>query len=130
MPTEGAHVKISRVSYTPVRVRIHLVQLLLVTHPVETAPDLARTLVEEGLAACVNILPGCRSIYRWEGKTCDETESMLLIKSALQPIEQLISEITRRHPHDCPEVIVLPLAGGHAPYLRWVEENSLGKDGP
>ncbi|MGE4631617.1 MAG: divalent-cation tolerance protein CutA [Planctomycetota bacterium] len=104
-----------------------MVQLLLVTHPVESAPEFARNLVEEGLCACVNILPACRSIYRWEGKTCDETESMLIIKTAMQPIEQLISEITQRHPHDCPEVIVLALEGGHAPFLRWVEENSLGK---
>ncbi|MAW78263.1 MAG: divalent-cation tolerance protein CutA [Planctomycetes bacterium] len=106
-----------------------MVQLLLVTHPLETAHELARNLVEEGLAACVNILPGCRSIYRWEGKTCDEIESMLFIKSARQPVGELISEITKRHPYECPEVIVLPLEGGHAPYLRWVEENSTGKEG-
>ena len=101
--------------------------MLLVTHPVETAPQLARDLVEEGLAACVNIVPGCTSTYRWEGKTCAEQESLLFIKSAQQPTEQLIAEIVQRHPYDCPEVIVLPLEGGHPPYLRWVEENSMGK---
>ncbi|MGE4619299.1 MAG: divalent-cation tolerance protein CutA [Planctomycetota bacterium] len=101
--------------------------MLLVTHPVETAPQLARDLVEEGLVACVNIVPGCISTYRWEGKTCTEQESLLFIKSAQQPTEQLIAEIVQRHPYDCPEVIVLPLEGGHPPYLRWIEENSTGK---
>ena len=110
------------------RARIALVQLFLVTHPEESAHELASNLVEDGLAACVNILPGCRSIYRWEGKTCDEAESLLLIKSARQPVSELVSEITKRHPHECPEVIVLPLEGGHPPYLRWVEENSTRKE--
>ncbi|MEC9476176.1 MAG: divalent-cation tolerance protein CutA [Planctomycetota bacterium] len=110
--------------------RVALAQLFLVTHPVDTADHLARNLVEEGLAACVNIVPGCRSIYRWEGKTCDEPESLLLIKSARQPVSDLIDEITKRHPHDCPEVIALPIEGGHEPYLRWVEENSSGKESP
>ena len=105
-----------------------MVKLFLVTHPVDTAAELARKLVEDGLAACVNILPGCRSVYRWEGKICDEPESLLLIKSARQPTSDVIQEITNRHPYDCPEVIMLPLEGGHSPYLRWIEEHSSGKE--
>lgn len=103
-------------------------QLILVSHPTVAAEDLARGLVEEGLAACVNILPGARSIYRWEGKTCDEQEVMLFIKSAIDPIERLIEIIAERHPFECPEVIVVPVVTGLGRYLRWVEEMCTGQE--
>ncbi len=103
-------------------------QLILVSHPTVAAEDLARDLVEEGLAACVNILPGVRSIYRWEGKSCDEQEAMLFIKSAIDPIERLIEIISKRHPYECPEVIVVPVVTGLERYLRWVEETCTGQE--
>ena len=103
-------------------------QLILVSHPTVGAEDLARGLVEEGLAACVNILPGARSIYRWQGKTCDEQEVMLFIKSAIDPIERIIEIIAKRHPFECPEAIVVPVVTGLGRYLRWVEETCAGQE--
>ena len=104
------------------------VHLVLVSHPPDSAAELARGLVEEGLAACVNIMPGSRSIYRWEDKTCETEEVILTIKTAREPIEELIKTIARRHPHECPEVIVIPVTTGLDRYMQWVEKMSGKKE--
>ena len=91
-----------------------------------TAPDgdvaatLARTLVEERLAACVNLIPRVRSIYRWEGEIQDDSEVVLLIKSQRKRSEALAARIKDLHPYELPEVLVLPVSGGSAPYLDWI----------
>ena len=103
-------------------------QLILVSHPTDGAEDLARGLVEEGLAACVNILPGARSIYRWQGKIEDERECLLVMKTVADPIERIIEIIAKRHPFECPEVIVVPVVTGLGRYLRWVEETCAGQE--
>lgn len=105
-----------------------ILHLILVSHPPDSAASLARGLVEEGLAACVNILPGSRSIYRWEDKTCDEEEVLLTIKTAREPIEELVELIASRHPHECPEVLVVPVTAGLDRYLNWVEKMSHGEE--
>jgi periplasmic divalent cation tolerance protein len=102
--------------------------LILVSHPPDSAAELARGLVEEGLAACVNIMPGSRSIYRWDDKTCEAEEVLLTIKTASEPIEELIETIARRHPHECPEVIVIPVTTGLDRYVQWVEKMSGKKE--
>ena len=99
-------------------------QLILVSHPPVGADKLARSLVDDGLAACVNIVPGARSIYRWEDETHDEQEVLLLVKSAREPLEELVEIISERHPYRCPEVIVIPVTGGLQRYIQWVEETS------
>jgi periplasmic divalent cation tolerance protein len=92
-----------------------------------TAPDeavavaLARALVEERLAACVNLIPRARSIYRWEGEIRDDSEVVLLIKSQRKRAEALAARIKALHPYELPEVLVLPVAGGSARYLEWIE---------
>jgi periplasmic divalent cation tolerance protein len=91
-----------------------------------TAPDadvagrIASTLVDERLVACVNILPGLRSLYRWEGKLCDEGEVLCLMKTRLDLFPALRDRIAALHPYQVPEIIALPLAAGSAPYLDWV----------
>ena len=91
-----------------------------------TAPDadmagrIAGTLVDEGLVACANILPGLRSIYHWEGKRCDEAEVLCLMKTRLDLFSALRDRIATLHPYQVPEIIALPLAAGSAPYLDWV----------
>jgi periplasmic divalent cation tolerance protein len=93
-----------------------------------TAPDadvagrIANTLVDERLVACVNILPGLRSIYRWESKLCDETEVLCLMKTRLNLFPALRDRIATLHPYQVPEIIALPIAAGNAPYLDWVRE--------
>lgn len=95
--------------------------VVLITVPDEKAArKLAKPLVEEGLAACVNIVPGVRSIYRWEGKTCDEPELLLVVKTRRACFEALERRVRELHPYSVPEVIALPIVEGSAPYLDWV----------
>ncbi|MET0401331.1 MAG: divalent-cation tolerance protein CutA [Cystobacter sp.] len=98
--------------------------LVLVTAPTaEQAAALARTLLEEGLAACGNVVPGLRSIYRWEGRVQDEPEALLLLKSRAPLFEALRERVVALHPYQCPEVLRVDVAAGHAPYLRWITDN-------
>ena len=86
----------------------------------DKAASIARTLVEEGLCACANLLPQVRSIYRWQGQTCDERETLAVIKTTRERFEALRDRLVSLHPYEVPEVIALPVEGGHAPYLAWV----------
>ncbi len=88
----------------------------------ESALDIARTLVSEKLAACVNIVPGARSIYRWQGKVCDEAECLLLIKSSEGLFESIRARIRQIHPYQVPEIITLPISAGDVDYLNWLQE--------
>ena len=104
----------------------HEYVLVLVTCPAERAAEIARPLVEEKLAACVNIVPGLRSIYTWEGKISDEPEALLLIKTRAALFEPLRARVLELHLYDVPEVIALPIVAGHPDYLRWVMESTRG----
>ena len=88
----------------------------------QDAQTIAETLVEKRLAACVNILPGLKSIYRWQGKVENATELLLLIKTRRGLFEQLSAELARIHPYEVPEVIALPLIDGASAYLGWLEK--------
>ena len=95
--------------------------VVLVTAPGEdVAAGLARALVEERLAACGNIVPGLRSIYRWEGKVCDEAEVLLILKTTADRFDSLRARVVELHPYDVPEVLRLDVQDGHAPYLDWL----------
>jgi periplasmic divalent cation tolerance protein len=86
----------------------------------DKAAEVARTLVEERLCACVNLLPAIRSIYRWHDAIHDEGETLAIVKTTAERVEALRDRLVALHPYDVPEVIVLPVTGGHAPYLAWV----------
>jgi periplasmic divalent cation tolerance protein len=86
----------------------------------EKAAEIAKILVEERLAACVNIIPAVRSIYRWKDAIQDESEILAIIKTTAERTEALHGRLLRLHPYQTPEVIALPVSGGHAPYLAWV----------
>lgn len=87
----------------------------------EKASELARALVEQRVAACVNIVPGARSIYRWQGKIEDAAEWMLVIKSRRDLFEKLRQAILRMHSYEVPEVIALPVVDGSEAYLEWLD---------
>jgi len=98
--------------------------LVYMTAPsAEVAADIARTVVGEQLAACGNLLPGVRSIYRWKGEICDDSEVLVLFKTTSAGFEALRARIVAVHPYECPEVIAVDIRHGHAPYLSWVSEN-------
>lgn len=86
----------------------------------ETAARIARALVEERLAACVNLVPGVRSIYRWRDRVEDEAEVLLVIKTRAERVEALGERLRALHPYEVPELVALPVAAGLAPYLEWV----------
>lgn len=97
------------------------VLVVLVTTPTpERAAELARALVEERLAACGNVVPGLRSIYRWEGEVQDDPEALLVLKTTRARFEALRDRILALHPYQVPEVIALPVEAGSAAYLAWV----------
>jgi periplasmic divalent cation tolerance protein len=97
--------------------------VVLVTAPSDTvAVELVRTLVAERLAACGNIVPAVRSIYRWQGEVQDETEVLLLLKTTRSRQAALQSRVTELHPYEVPEVLALPVLDGLAAYVGWVED--------
>ena len=101
--------------------------LVLTTCPdAEFAETLAATIVDGGLAACVNIVPGIRSIYRWKGKRESGSEQLLLIKTRAALYERLERAITEAHPYELPEVIAVTIKNGLAGYFSWIDEATSG----
>ena len=99
-------------------------QLVLCTCPdQESAQLIAEQLVDTKLAACVNILPGILSIYRWQGAVESAQEQLLLIKTTTEHYERLESAITELHPYELPEVIAIPIEYGLEKYLRWIDDS-------
>ena len=86
----------------------------------EKAAEIARVLVEERLAASVNLVPQIRSIYRWKGSVHDEIETLAIAKTTAERAEALHARLIALHPYQLPEVLALQVSGGHAPYLEWV----------
>ncbi len=89
----------------------------------DDAEPLARALVERRLAACVNLLPGMTSIYRWKGRVERDEERLLLIKTSAARFEELKQAILALHPYELPEIVALPVADGHAAYLEWLGDS-------
>ena len=75
------------------------------------------------LAACVNIIP-VESVYRWEGKLCEDREHLLIIKTVTSNADSVMHEIRNLHSYELPEMIVLPVSGGYLPYLQWLAEET------
>lgn len=86
----------------------------------EEAKRIARALVEERLAACVNISSPIRSLYRWEGQVCDDQEVLLVIKTARALFDRVRRAVEKRHSYQVPEVICLPVIDGAPNYLNWL----------
>lgn len=86
----------------------------------EEAVKIARTLVEQHLAACVNVLPGMRSFYRWKGAIEEEAELLLIIKTSRALFDRLRAELEKLHSYEVPEVLALPIVAGSPNYLNWM----------
>lgn len=94
----------------------------------ETAEAVGRELVERRLAACVNILPGMTSIYRWESAIVRDSEAVMIIKTRLALAERVIEEAKALHPYTNPALVVLPIIDGSQDYVRWLMDETQTPD--
>jgi periplasmic divalent cation tolerance protein len=91
----------------------------------EEAVALSKALVSEGLAACVNVVPYIRSIFRWKGAIEDTSEVLMVAKTIDERFEALKTRVVQLHSYEVPEVIRLEITAGHSPYLEWLKLNSV-----
>ncbi len=97
--------------------------VVLITAPsTELARDLARRLLEAGLAACVTIQPAIESLYVWEGELQHDQETLLVVKTTAAVLETLTARVQDMHPYDVPEILALRIVGGSRKYMDWIEE--------
>src|SRR5512143_1383005 len=96
--------------------------VLITASSEDEAAKIGSALVDEHLAACVNIVPGVRSLFFWEGKTQDGRELLLICKSRQPLLGRIIARVKSLHSYTVPEVIALPVVGGSEDYLRWLRE--------
>jgi periplasmic divalent cation tolerance protein len=92
--------------------------------PRDDALVIARTLVDERLAAAVNVLPGVQSVYRWQGAVEEAAEVMLIAKTRASLVPRLTARVVALHGYACPAVVAVPVCGGNADYLAWIEEQT------
>ena len=95
----------------------------IILSTIDTATEaerIARDLVDNRLASCVNISPGLQSVYRWQGEIHSDKELLLIIKTSSDKTDMAIKRIVELHPYDLPEAVVLPIESGHAAYLDWI----------
>ena len=106
------------------------VMLLYVTAPdAEVAARLARLVVEAGVAACANVLPGILSVYRWQGAVETASECALIVKTASPRVEEAIALIRAAHPYEVPAIVAWPVSGGLPAFLDWVRTESAAGPG-
>jgi len=95
--------------------------LVLTTLPnADAAAEMAKRVVDERLAACANLFPAVRSIYKWQAKVEDQNEVLILFKTRQQHFERLKSRILELHPYEVPEVLAIPVEQAYQPYLEWL----------
>ena len=101
-------------------------RVVLCNAPPDRAEEIARALVEKKLAACVNVVPGVTSIYRWKGAIERESESTLFIKTRDALVPALMDAIRKLHPYEVPEIVALPAdeAGVNPAYAKWVDDET------
>ncbi len=93
------------------------------TAPPEKSGLLAKMLIDQHSAACVNVVP-VRSYYRWKGEFCDEQEHLLIAKTTKEKAGEVIAAIKSQHPYEVPEIIALPVTHGYFPYIEWVRQET------
>ncbi len=98
--------------------------VVLVTTPSrEEAEIISRKLLEEKLAACINVVDNVKSLFWWKGGIDEANEALMIIKTRLDLLEKLIETVRRLHSYTVPEIIALPIIAGHIDYLKWIDES-------
>ena len=92
----------------------------------DDAERIARSLEEKGVAACVNVVPGVVSFYRWKGRLERDAELLLVIKTSGERFAELKAALLAEHPYEVPELVALPIAAGHERYLEWLADSVRG----
>jgi len=96
------------------------IRVVLATAPAKNAERIARTLLDERLIACANLLPRVRSLYRWKGKVERGVETLMMMKTSSRKVAPLLKRFKQLHPYEVPEFLSLPVDAGNAAYLKWV----------
>ena len=109
---------------SPCRVYSPYMQVYVTVPSQDVADTLAASIVDQRLAARVNIIPGLQSVYFWEGKVAKDQELLLMIKTQSSLVPTLAEHVRKHHPYDEPEVIALPITGGSSSYIQWIISSS------
>lgn len=96
--------------------------IYITTEDKSEAKKIGKVLVEERLAACVNIIDGMESMFWWEGQAQSESETILIAKTTADAVDQLTKRVNEVHSYDCPCVVALPIEGGHPEFISWIGE--------
>ena len=99
-------------------------RMVLCTCPQESADSIADAVLKDRLAACVNIVSGIRSKYWWKGKLESDDESLLIMKTRVDLVADLVTRIKEAHPYDVPDIIAFEIKEGNADYLKWIDEET------
>jgi len=101
---------------------MHIVIFVTASNKKE-AKNIARALIKNRLAACVNIVDKIESVFRWQGKTESAKETLLVIKSSRSKLSKIITSVRSKHSYQVPEIIALPILAGYQPYLKWIDDS-------
>ncbi len=99
----------------------HIV-IYITTSSISEAKKIGRTLVQEELVACSNIISPIHSIYSWQGKICNDKEAMMVLKTKKKLFKQIVNRVEELHSYDVPEIIAMPIIEGSGKYLSWINE--------
>jgi len=102
----------------------HIV-IYITTGSLSEAKKIGRTLVEEKLVACSNIISPIRSIYSWQGKICDDKEVLMILKTRKKLFKQIVKRVEKLHSYEVPEIIAMPIVEGSNQYLSWIDEETI-----
>lgn len=97
--------------------------VLITASSEKEAQKIGNKLIKENLVACANIIPGIQSIFKWKRDVCQEEELLLILKSKMDKLDDIITMVKRMHSYQVPEIIALPIVGGAEDYLQWMEES-------
>jgi periplasmic divalent cation tolerance protein len=97
--------------------------VVLITAPEDRGEELANLIVERKLGACVNVIPGVRSLYWWKGNIERDREVLIVVKTSASKFPQLLKEVKEAHPYTVPEIIALPVVAGNEDYLKWIDDS-------